>query len=377
MLAVALLPAAHGDALWIEYGAARTPRRLLVDCGPAHTYESGLRAHLAALPERQRRVELFVVTHIDADHIDGALILLQDRDTVGFDAKEIWFNAWEQLPRSPRDTFAPLQGEFLSGLMSLDDALAARWNTRFDRGPVVVDTGDDEPLPTVTLDGGARVTLLGPGPEELRRLGARWSAAIRDFSPGDANEAVRRLRERRQYRAPAGPPTFSIKSPGTDRTPANGSSISFLLEHGDRSVLLTGDAHARTLAAHLGRLCRERGVPRLAVSAVKLPHHGSVANLSAEWLTLVDTPHWLVSTNGAIFGHPDAGIAELIASTARIAPTFHCNYRCQTTERLADGADGRWRVVFPGDGAGLRLELEPPPLAKKPRTRVAAARKAG
>src|SRR5687767_2317245 len=82
---IELLPAAHGDALWIEYGNSRDPVRILIDGGPAHTYERGLRARFQRLRSLDRaagrgdsRIDLFVVTHIDCDHIDGAVLLLRE-----------------------------------------------------------------------------------------------------------------------------------------------------------------------------------------------------------------------------------------------------------------------------------------------------------
>jgi beta-lactamase superfamily II metal-dependent hydrolase len=345
MISIEMLPAAHGDSLWIEYGSPSQTRRILIDGGPAHTYEAGLRKRIALQPKDKRNCELMVVTHIDADHIDGAIILLQDNDTNGLNLqiKEIWFNGWDQLSEFKGETFAPLQGEFLGGLLTLDSKLRPVWNRTFDKGPVVVpDTGL---LPVIPLDGGAEITLLGPTPRDLRRLRARWASAMRDFS-GDVEEAMRRLKERRDYKPPAGPAVFSAKQYGADRTPANGSSISFVLEHDGVSVLLVGDAHARTLATALGRLAvQKRSEGPLRFDAVKLPHHGSMGNVSAEWLRLVDCERWLISTNGAVFGHPDIETVELIAKSRKKKPTIFCNYRSDTTSRLEKYAD--WITVFP------------------------------
>ncbi len=376
MISIEMLPAAHGDSLWIEYGSSSQIHRILIDGGPAHTYEAGLRKRIALQPEGKRNCELMVVTHIDADHIDGAIILLQDNNTNGlnFQIKEIWFNGWDQLSQFKVETFAPLQGEFLGGLLTLDSKLRPVWNRRFDQGPVVVpDTGL---LPVVPLDGGAKITLLGPTPKELRRLRARWASAMRDFS-GDVEEAMRRLKERRDYKPPAGPAVFSAKQYGADRTPANGSSISFVLEHGNVSVLLVGDAHARTLATMLGRLAAERSVERLPFDAVKLPHHASMGNVSKEWLQLVDCERWLISTNGAIFGHPDVETVELIAKTRKKKPTIFCNYRSDTTSRLEKYAD--WITVFPErneseQASGLLLRLNGSDSSRTSRTRGRSAK---
>ena len=91
-----VLPAAHGDALVITYGPAGGEHRILVDGGPAPTYADGLRTHLAGLDAAARHFELAIVTHIDADHIDGSLILFQDHD-LGLEIDDVWFNGWPQV----------------------------------------------------------------------------------------------------------------------------------------------------------------------------------------------------------------------------------------------------------------------------------------
>jgi beta-lactamase superfamily II metal-dependent hydrolase len=345
MISIEMLPAAHGDALWIEYGSKGQTRRILIDGGPAHSYEAGLRKRIQSLPEKKRDFELIIVTHIDADHIDGALIMLQENTSASLKitTKEFWFNGWNQLPKLEVDTYAPLQGEFLGGLLTVDTALNKAWNKQFKKGAVMIP--DEGSLPEIELEGGARITLLGPGYKELRRLRARWVSAIRDFTPGDVQEALRRLKERREYRPPAFPSVFAAKQYGDDRTPANGSSISFLLEDGGASVLLLGDAHASTLVSSLGRLVAQRAGKRLKVDAVKLPHHGSMGNVSKEWLQMVDCDRWLISTNGAIFGHPDIDTVKLIAENCSRKPTIYCNYLSDTTRRLQNKAG--WRVAFP------------------------------
>jgi len=358
MISIELLPAAHGDAIWIEYGPPSRPHRILIDGGPAPTYEAGLRRRIAALPEQKRRFELMVVTHIDADHIDGALILLQERAALKARIGDLWFNGWAQMSREDEASicYAPLQGEFLGGLIEVDPELKDAWNMHFDHGAVVV--RGDGPLPIVELDGGARLTLLGPLEEDLHRLRASWASAIRDFSPGDADEALRRLRERREYRPPSGPPVFALPQYGDDQSVANGSSISFVFEYGDVSLLLAGDAHAPSLEASLKRLATQQSLSRLHFDAVKLPHHGSMNNVSEAWLQRVDCERWLISTNGAVFNHPDTETAELIANHCP-QPTLFCNYR-RIADRLDQEAHGRWNTSFPKDdtvgvAGGLRL----------------------
>ena len=368
MITIEMLPAAHGDALWIEYGSGRQMWRILIDGGPARSYESGLRRRLASPDEQMRNFELVVITHIDADHIDGAIILLQEKKPeLKLQTKEFWFNGWAQLPKLETETYAPLQGEFLGGLLSKDRGLQGVWNKSFKKGAVMV--SDEKRLPEFELEGGALITLLGPTASELKRLRARWASAIRDFTAGDADEALRRLKERRDYKPPVTPAVFAMPQYGSDRTPANGSSISFLLEYEGASLLLPGDAHASTLAASLGRLAAQRSVSRLRIDAVKLPHHGSMGNVSSEWLQRVDCQRWLISTNGGMFGHPDIETAKLISQHCRDEqrrkkPSFYCNYRTDTTLKLKGSS--LWSVIFLKNGL---LQLPSKTTSKPKKTR--------
>ena len=104
-----LLPAGQGDSILLEYGDPAAPHRMLVGGGPARCYD-GLAARLAELPADRRRIELLVLTHVDADHIEGVLNLVNDARPA-METGELWFNGYEQLP--PDDVLGSPQGEIL------------------------------------------------------------------------------------------------------------------------------------------------------------------------------------------------------------------------------------------------------------------------
>jgi hypothetical protein len=124
-----------------------------------------------------------------------------------------------------------------------------------------------------------------------------------------------------------------------DRAPANGSSIAFLLEHRGASALLTADAFPSVLQRALASLAssRRQALP-WTLDLIKLSHHGSRANTTTRLLETVRAPHILISTNGAIFGHPDQeGIARVITSgTPGLEVWF--NFRTPRTEVWASGS---------------------------------------
>lgn len=379
LLRLEILPAAHGDAIWIEYGDSKRPRRIVVDGGPAATYENGLHKRLLLLPAKDRRIDLLVVTHIDTDHIDGAIILVQAAEQLGITIGEIWFNGWEQIAKEkePAEGLKPIQGEFLAALLHYP-RYRDQWNIQSRGLPIKIP--DEGKPPTWDLPDEAKVTILSPGARQINRLRARWTSALREFSPGDREEALRRLEGRREYRPPPPVPVFGatgVPSFGNDRSVANGSSIAFLLEYRGVSCLLAGDAHPRVLAASIKRLIASRGLDqgnRLHLDAFKLPHHGSMSNVDKELLSVVECPRWVVSTNGAVYGHPDPKTAELVAQYSRDVPEFLCNYECDTTRSFADTAkEARWRTLFPGKGAvagpvgGIIVDLTP---TARPRPRT-------
>lgn len=373
MFRVDMLPAAHGDCLWIEYGDPDDPHRVLVDAGPPFTgtYQV-LVDRIRALPPAARVFELFVVTHIDADHIGGAIRLLRDTEALGVSYRRIWFNGYDQLNAHPRVSafLGAAQGEYLSLLIDdYEQRTAETVHNLGSGGPILVEAG--EALPSVTLPGDLELTLLSPGVDELIGLAIEWKNVVEELGfrsdAGPLSTIRDQLEASTQLRplvaptveravlgddGPDSPPevpaTFGIEALGSevalgsDESPANGSSIAMLAEHSDGSVLLAGDAFAPRLAASLRELLAQRSIDRLRVGAFKLPHHGSAGNVSSELLELLSTKHYLISTSGAQFGHPHATAIRALLEhhdTARGKPELWFNHDTETTRPWRDGAD--------------------------------------
>ena len=112
-----------------------------------------------------------------------------------------------------------------------------------------------------------------------------------------------------------------------DNAAANGSSIAFLAEFAGKSCLFLADAHPDVLCASLKRLLAARRVQRLVVDAVKVSHHGSKGNTTDELMSLIESPRFLFSTNGAQFGHPDKeAVRRVIGRSVRQKPELYFNY---------------------------------------------------
>src|SRR4051812_27205690 len=112
MFTVTMLPAAVGDCLWIEYGDAQNPNRILIDCGTAPTYKSCLKSRIEGLGPKAD-FELLMLTHVDTDHIGGALRLFNDPPS-NLRIGEVWYNAWPQIQPRDLDLLGPLDGEIFT-----------------------------------------------------------------------------------------------------------------------------------------------------------------------------------------------------------------------------------------------------------------------
>lgn len=312
-----------------------------------------LRERIEALPPEQRVFELLVVTHIDGDHIDGALSFLTSPPPEGLQILDIWFNGWKHLPQT-LEPLGPVAGEKLTRWIR---ASGVAWNDAFNDGAVVV--GDDSPLPEKRLPGGMCLTVLSPGVEQLARLQPVWQDEIRraGLDPSVPKPAPPELPGRLE---PLGLPDIAALA----RTPfhpdsaiANGSSIVLYAEFDDHCVLLGADAHATVLVPALERLADQLDVERVPLAAFKVSHHGSKANVSRELLECLDCPRYLFSTNGDHSHHPnEEAVARTIMYGGR-SPTLYFNYAEDETRIWGSDALMRryrygYKAVYPPEDTG-------------------------
>jgi hypothetical protein len=323
--------ALHGDCLLVEWNETNAKHRMLIDGGPIGAYEA-LAARIAALPVDERLFELMVLSHVDTDHIEGVVRLFAEPATQwSFQVKDVWFNGWRHMEEE--DTLGGRQGEFFSALLQHRLPPGA-WNAAFKGAIVVPPNGR---LPVVSLAGGMKLTLLSPTRSKLDKMRDAWRKDLKatGIKPGDIDAAWQELGAQKKYLPGEGLLSSSDSSIATiltrqfkaDQAAANGSSIAFLAEHAAGSCLFLADAHPDVVTASLKRLLEERGTKRLKVDAVKVAHHGSKNNTDEELVSLIDSPRFLFSTNGAQFKHPDEeAIARIINAAGGRPVTLYFNY---------------------------------------------------
>ena len=329
------LQAGHGDCLAIEYGDGPKQQHVVViDGGVAGETTPALKKLLNAWPDAQ--IELLIVSHIDDDHIAGAIRLLKDK---GLRAriKDIWFNGATKQQGNELEKLGFKKGDKLEEMLA-DKSLKLPWNRTFSGADVVVDTSKVNKPVILPLD--ASITLLSPTVASLHALREAWAAnsllqeAEKTAETTETqNVAPAGLERMGAAVVPAIDVDALLKTTcDDDRSVANGSSIAFLFSFGGASLLLAADAHANVLLETASLL--DGGLPR-GVDVLKLPHHGSAANVTADLLKAFPTKIYVVSTNGNKHEHPD----DLAIA------------------RIVDGAPGS-KVLFNYPGAAYKRWLE-------------------
>ena len=316
-----VIQAAFGDCLIVEGRAGEQIRRILVDGGPGGTYAAALRPMLLDIGQAGGRIDAAVLSHIDNDHILGLLDLFEElRNTPPGGAvasfppiDRLWHNSFARAVGGadiePRVRAALRDGGRLGAAMPAvagvlrgvgeGDALRAAGlalgiplDAGFPGGQVLVGHGD----PTVVDP--LRVTVVGPSKAILDRLRKQWLSWL--------------ARHPQRGVAPTAGRTAAV---ALDQSIPNLSSIALLVELDRRSILLTGDARSDQLLEGM----TEAGVldagGRRHVSILKAPHHGSVRNITADFLRAVTADTYVISADGR-YGNPDTDALELIVEVA-------------------------------------------------------------
>jgi beta-lactamase superfamily II metal-dependent hydrolase len=348
---VILLPAKYGDAILIEYGDENFTRRILIDGGTGGT-KKHIHDYFESLPAQERHLELLIVTHIDRDHIEGVLKILE-QDDFNFTIKEIWFNGFKHLPVDEElEEFGAEQGERLVEAIKKHNL---NWNGSFSNKAVVVK--ENENLPVITLEGGFKIVLLSPTEKELKALRPVWKKEVEraGLVPGGDHEdeitedeitedefeqfGIDQINVRQLLREP-------FKE---DDSEANGSSIGFVGEFEGKKVLFAGDSFPSVLFNSLSTM---QTYDNFKFDLVKIAHHASHGNTSPDLLQRIECDNFAISTNGSIYYHPSkATVARIISS--RTNSNLYFNYKTQFNTVWDDSTlkfEYNYATIFPQNG---------------------------
>ena len=361
-----MLPGFEGDSFWIEYGEEESPHRILIDGGRGKRAFTEIEARVAASGQSSLPFELGMVTHVDADHIEGILRIFEaDQPPLQF--TDFWFNGFDHLDRSTFEVqdadeieiFGAKQGETLTdALIDAGDI----WNKAFRKFPVV--TPDAGELPSVDLDGGMKVTVVSPSWPKLEKLLPVWRTEVEDAGliPGIDPDPTAEAAGFESFGAPTVATVrqlADLQFDGDDSA-ANGSSIAVILEFAGKRALFLGDAHMDVIEPALDRFAGG-DASKLHFDAVKISHHGSKGTVSRSFLEKIDCDNYLISTNGSRHKHPNAEAMARILVFGGEQKAIHFNYSSDFSEIWDTPAlkdEFGYTTVFPNPNTNGTLRVD-------------------
>lgn len=309
---VKVLEANHGDCILISHKGATCSFNILIDGGPSSTFKHGYRQRydgalckvLNELKEQGEYIDLAVLTHIDDDHISGLIKAFETPSYLSILTKSIWFNSSRLITQNFNSPDIPennvrltdsspqtsvRQGKELEAL--LDEIGCAR-------APLIK-------VGQVHNVGPFKLTILSPNQDQLQRLLHKWpfetESGLTTAHDNDYQLSLEEIWEEDHFES--------------DSSVYNGSSIAFLLEIENTKMLFLGDAHDDVVLDSLKRLGFSE-TNKLHLDLVKLSHHGSQYNTSSEFLSLLESSRYIISTNGSKHGLPNKRtIARIIKCT--------------------------------------------------------------
>jgi beta-lactamase superfamily II metal-dependent hydrolase len=319
MFKLHVIQAKYGDALVLSFGTLARPRHILIDGGPSGNYAADLEPGLAGIIGKQGKLDLVVLSHVDNDHIVGLLDLLAaiEADQVSGRALRtkiacLWHNSFDRtIDRSGKvgqqmqanavilgaaRMTTPLAADTLDTLYGIKEGNRLRLMARKLNIPINKGFKDD-----ILLAAKARVefgplelTIAGPNKANLQTLEEEWLEWLEEAAQKIAHD----------------PATAAM----IDRSTPNLSSIVLLAKCGGKSVLLTGDARGDHIIDGLktaGLL--KKG--KLHVDVLKVQHHGSHRNTTAEFFDTITADTYVLSADGR-HGNPKFDTMKWIVETA-------------------------------------------------------------
>lgn len=376
---IEMLPANEGDCILVTIPYEDV--RILIDGGTSETYTSCLRERLLQIKEEGKGIDLLVVTHIDNDHIGGIIELLKENGSFAeskiIKIQNIWHNSYRHLQFHKGLETGEAEKQILQKIVAQGVSQEMR---QFSEGKKEVSALQGTSLAALILQGGYNWNLqffgkavkkqqekirLGdactievplPGQEELEKLAKKWKYELKrsrisfQFSEDklfdDAYEYYYRFLaqenngEKKQISARIKEcedimeiEKLAERQGGTDSSKTNAASISLLLEYKGKRILLLADNTA-------GKVM-ESGKISGIFDAIKLPHHGSVRNISDEFLTNCVTEKYLISTSSEKYGHPDIEtLAKIIVRRAECPKQIYFNYEIDKVKEFEEKVKG-------------------------------------
>jgi beta-lactamase superfamily II metal-dependent hydrolase len=308
-LQIKALVAGNGDSVLISYQLDNNRKiNILVDGGNGKTnYKNHLKPVIESIVDAGQKLDLIIITHIDQDHIKGIIYLTRDINKNNTSIKQesicrYWFNSAlsEKVYASASEQFDISANEMKELERFLHQQPDERWDIKDYIG-----------FPLIKTILGATFTILSPDKIVLNQFTQAYTNTDISTLLDDYEHSLESLYTTERVRV-------NQEMEELDDKLENASSIGFLFEYQNVSLLYLGDSIPAIIDKSLESLLQKRNLKRLKVNVVKLSHHGSRKSLSFKFLELVECYKFLICANGKKAKLPNkATFAKIIMHSAR------------------------------------------------------------
>ena len=394
MIKLTMFDAGNGDCFLCEFSFENIDTNILVDFGYGKTYQNCLKPYFLQMSSEGKIIDLAIVTHIDLDHIGGAIPFFRENKMASspeiIKVSEIWHNSYRHLSMAchkkdsrqreilkKRSTYidpnlkdafeytGPKQG---SNLAKLIKKYEHSWNKSFSEYAIC--SGGKQEVSVNNI----KIIVLSPTETELENLKNVWYRDLAKTYPGIIFTEDDILDDALEYAVIINHQNDSAdfsyaksiidieklaeSTCGEDQDPINLSSITFILEVDDKKILFLGDAPSSIVLRQLRKFFPNQ---KICFDAIKISHHGSKKNNSSDFFEAISCSNYFISSNGQKFGHPDIEtIAKLITtSSTRKKKIYISHYQEKFEIFISDDLMKKYNyeIIFGGQSNSLSITL--------------------
>lgn len=330
------LPAVNGDCIWITFSDENDQiRNIIIDGGTAETYcEKDKKGKIIMgafgdtvelIREQNQKIDLLILTHVDNDHIEGLTTWFENdlhaTDLIGtvlFNSGQLIFDYFKKpdiLENHIRLTPSYVTDTGIIEGVTFEKTIgeAGIWTRKIIKAEQIINFH------------GAELKILSPDDSGLEALLTKWEKKAPESvtsRPTDYNPSLLTHIENDSF--------------SKDRSVHNGSSIAFILTFKGKNMLFLADAHPEKIIEGLGHFgFTEKN--KLQCEFVKMAHHGSKFNTKVELLRVIESPIYVISSDGSGSALPHKQcLARLVNEKKSLSLYFNYDHLAEEIFSKAD-----------------------------------------